>query len=44
MPALLVVDKQGCVRYAHYGRSMSDIPPNGEILDLLDILNSETGS
>jgi peroxiredoxin Q/BCP len=43
MPALLVVDKPGRIRYAHYGHSMSDIPDNREILDLLDTLNSDTG-
>ena len=43
MPALLVVDKGGRIRYAHYGHSMSDIPDNREILDLLDALNSEEG-
>jgi peroxiredoxin len=39
MPALLVVDKAGRIRYAHYGHSMSDIPKNREILDLLEALN-----
>jgi peroxiredoxin Q/BCP len=43
MPALLMVDKVGCIRYAHYGHSMSDIPDNREILNLLDVLNSEAG-
>jgi peroxiredoxin len=43
MPALLVVDRAGRIRYAHYGHSMSDIPDNREILDLLDSLNSGTG-
>lgn len=42
MPALLVVDKQGHIRYAHYGHSMSDIPDNREILDLLDKINTES--
>ena len=41
MPALLVVDKQGQVRYQHHGDSMMDIPKNGEILALLDDLNRE---
>jgi peroxiredoxin Q/BCP len=41
MPAEVIVDKAGKVRYAHYGRSMSDIPPNAEILALLDQLNEE---
>jgi peroxiredoxin Q/BCP len=43
MPALLVIDKAGRIRYAHYGHSMSDIPDNREILDLLKTLNSERG-
>jgi len=43
MPAQVIVDKAGRVRYLHYGRSMSDIPSNGELLDLLDQLNEETG-
>ena len=42
MPALLVVDKEGQIRYKHYGNSMSDIPPNEEILDLLRKLQQET--
>lgn len=40
MPALLVVDKQGIIRYQHYGDSMQDIPENKTILDLLDFLDS----
>lgn len=36
MPAQVVVDKTGRVRYAHYGHSMTDIPPNQEILEILD--------
>lgn len=39
MPALMVIDKAGQVRYAHYGGSMSDIPPNAEILGIVDELN-----
>ena len=42
MPAQVVVDKRGQARYVHYGHSMSDIPPNEEILSLLDELNQET--
>ena len=41
MPALMVIDKAGQVRYAHYGGSMSDIPPNVEILGVVDELNQE---
>jgi peroxiredoxin Q/BCP len=43
MPALLVIDKAGRVRYAHYGSSMQDIPKNADILALLDELNSDVG-
>ena len=39
MPAQLIVDKAGMVRFVHYGHSMSDIPENAEILALLDSLN-----
>jgi peroxiredoxin len=39
LPALMVIDKAGQVRYTHYGGSMSDIPPSGEILAVLDRLN-----
>jgi peroxiredoxin len=41
MPAQVIVDKQGRVRYAHYGHAMSDIPDNGELLALLDRLGTE---
>lgn len=39
MPAQVLVDKQGVARYAHYGHSMSDIPENDEILNLIDSVN-----
>jgi peroxiredoxin Q/BCP len=35
MPAQVVIDKKGMVRYVHYGGSMGDIPANEEILNLL---------
>ena len=41
MPALLVIDAQQIIRYAHYGDSMSDIPRNEEILKVLEELNKE---
>jgi peroxiredoxin len=41
MPALMVIDKQGKIRYHHLGESMSDIPLNTDILSLLDDLNKE---
>jgi peroxiredoxin len=42
MPVLIVVDKAGKIRFEHYGESMSDIPLNQEVLQLLDELNQET--
>jgi peroxiredoxin len=41
MPALLVIDKAGRVAYHHFGRSMRDIPPNNDILSVLDELNAQ---
>jgi peroxiredoxin Q/BCP len=41
MPAQVIVDKAGRARYVHYGHSMSDIPPNAELLGLLDRINQE---
>lgn len=41
MPAQAVVDRDGVVRYVHYGKSMSDIPSNAELLQILDDLNAE---
>jgi peroxiredoxin len=40
MPAQVIIDKNGMVRFVHYGHAMSDIPENREILDLLDQLNT----
>ncbi len=41
MPAQALINKQGKVRFIHYGHSMSDIPSNAELLGLLDQLNKE---
>jgi peroxiredoxin Q/BCP len=41
MPAQVVVDKDGLARFAHYGHSMADIPPNQELLSLLDRINED---
>ena len=41
MPAMMIIDKAGQVRYKHYGDAMSDIPPNPQILAILDELNQE---
>jgi peroxiredoxin len=40
MPALLVIDKAGRIRYRHYADNMSDIPGNAEVLGILDELNA----
>jgi peroxiredoxin len=40
MPAQVMIDREGIVRYVHYGHSMGDIPENRELLDLLDGLNA----
>ena len=39
MPAQVVIDKASVARYAHYGVSMSDIPENQEILEILREIN-----
>jgi len=39
VPAQLIIDKQGIIRYAHYARSMADIPEDEEILKKLDEIN-----
>ncbi len=38
MPAQVIVDKEGVVRYVHYGHTMKDIPDNDELLELLEQL------
>jgi peroxiredoxin len=40
MPFVCVVDRVGYIRYAHYGESMSDIPSNVILLDVIDALNA----
>ena len=41
MPAEMLIDKKGILRYVHYGNSMEDIPSNKEIIRLLDNLQAE---
>jgi peroxiredoxin Q/BCP len=36
MPAQMLIDKKGSVRFVHYGHSMSDIPSNQEIIELIE--------
>lgn len=40
MPLNCVIDAKGDVRFAHYGKSMSDIPSNEELLHVIDALNA----
>ncbi len=42
MPAQVIIDKSGIARYVHYGKSMSDIPDNQELLQLIESLNQQT--
>lgn len=44
MPAQVLIDKAGMVRLAHYGNSMSDIPPNAEVLALANEIGREAGA
>jgi peroxiredoxin len=39
MPALMVIDKAGIVRFQHHAGAMFDIPPNRQVLAILDGLN-----
>lgn len=38
MPAQMIIDKKGILRYVNYGNSMDDIPKNSEILNVIDKL------
>jgi peroxiredoxin Q/BCP len=42
MPAQVIIDKNGIVRYVHYGKSMADIPTNQDIMEILSELNTMT--
>jgi len=39
MPAQLLIDKDGIVKFVHYGHDMTDIPRPREMLDLLASIN-----
>jgi peroxiredoxin Q/BCP len=41
MPAQVTIDKQGIVRFVHYGHDAADIPANAEILEVLRQFNRE---
>ena len=36
MPLVTAMDGQGLIRFAHYGASMSDIPANKILLEVID--------
>ncbi len=43
MPAVLIIDKSGNIRYRHFGKAMWDIPKNEQLFSLLEELNSTEG-
>lgn len=40
MPLNTVIDRRGNMRYVHFGLSMSDIPDNEVLLQVIDALNA----
>ena len=42
MPLNCIVDKDGRIRYVHYGSSMSDIPDNETFLNVIDEINASS--
>ena len=38
MPAQVLIDKDGVVRFGHYGHDMTDIPTPQEMLELIETL------
>lgn len=40
MPMMCVVDKNGRIRFAHYGASMADIPETETLLNVIDQLSA----
>ncbi len=40
LPTLVVVSRDGHILYVHHASSMSDIPPDGSLLSLLDEINA----
>lgn len=39
LPAQMLIDKSGMLRYVHYGHSMADIPSNKEIINLIKAID-----
>lgn len=42
MPLNIVVDRQGFIRFIHYGSGMSDIPDNETLLEVIEELNASS--
>jgi hypothetical protein len=42
MPMNAVVDRQGFIRFIHYGASMSDIPDTEAFLKVIEELNASS--
>lgn len=40
MPAQMLIDRDGKLRFVHYGHSMADIPENSQVLTLIDQINA----
>ena len=40
MPAQVLIDRNGVVRYVHYGHSMMDIPTNEHVFGLIHTLDN----
>lgn len=43
LPAQMLIDKSGMLRYVHYGHSMMDIPSNKEIISLIKAIDVDHG-
>ena len=43
LPAQMIVDTSGMLRYVHYGHSMTDIPSNTEIINLIKAIEADHG-
>ena len=43
LPAQMLIDKSGILRYVHYGHSMTDIPSNKEIMKLIKTIEVDHG-
>jgi peroxiredoxin len=43
LPAQMLIDRSGMLRYVHYGHSMMDIPSNKEIMTLIKAIDVDHG-